>query len=96
MVINTTISTGDAKTTHGFGLIDAFEYNRKGSMHAERLKYLDIKLSDWIYRAIASSEVLPINRDYFRHLADALRELGEHDPHIEHIGQELRKITRVE
>ena len=66
VVINTTISTGDARTTHGFGLIDAFEYNRKGSMHAERLKYLDIKLSDWIYRAISSSEVLPINRDYFR------------------------------
>lgn len=77
VVINTTISTGDAKTTHGFGLIDAFEYNRKGSMHAERLKYLDIKLSDWIYRAIASSEVLPINRDYFRLRAPVDRRIYE-------------------
>lgn len=66
VVINTTIQTGAMKTTHGFGLIDAFEYNRKGSMHAERLRYLEIKLSDWIYRAITSSEVLPISRDYFR------------------------------
>ena len=77
VVINTTISTGDARTTHGFGLIDAFEYNRKGSMHAERLKYLDIKLSDWIYRAINSSEVLPINRDYFRLRAPVDRRIYE-------------------
>lgn len=77
VVINTTISTGDTKTTHGFGLIDAFEYNRKGSMHGERLKYLDIKLSDWIYRAIASSEVLPINRDYFRLRAPVDRRIYE-------------------
>lgn len=77
VVINTTISTGDARTTHGFGLIDAFEYNRKGSMHAERLKYLDIRLSDWVYRAIASSEVLPINRDYFRLRAPVDRRIYE-------------------
>ncbi len=77
VVINTTISTGDARTTHGFGLIDAFKYNRKGSMHAERLKYLDIKLSDWIYRAINSSEVLPINRDYFRLRAPVDRRIYE-------------------
>lgn len=77
VVINTTIATGDAKTTHGFGLIDAFEYNRKGSMHAERLKYLDIKLSDWIYRAITSSEVLPISRDYFRLRAPVDRRIYE-------------------
>lgn len=77
VVINTTIATGDTRTTHGFGLIDAFEYNRKGSMHAERLKYLDIKLSDWIYRAIASSEVLPISRDYFRLRAPVDRRIYE-------------------
>lgn len=77
VVINTTIATGDTKTTQGFGLIDAFEYNRKGSMHAERLRYLDIKLSDWIYRAIASSEVLPINRDYFRLRAPVDRRIYE-------------------
>ncbi len=77
VVINTTISTGDTRTTHGFGLIDAFEYNRKGSMHAERLKHLEIKLSDWIYRAITSSEVLPISRDYFRLRAPVDRRIYE-------------------
>jgi plasmid replication initiation protein len=46
-------------------------------MHAERLKYLDIKLSDWIYRAINSSEVLPINRDYFRLRAPVDRRIYE-------------------
>lgn len=32
---------------------------------AERLKYLDLKLSDWMFRAVSSAEVLPISRDYF-------------------------------
>jgi len=66
VVINTTIETGDQKTTRGFGLIEEFEYNRKGSMFAERLQFLEIKLSDWLFRAIDAAEVLPINRDYFR------------------------------
>jgi len=35
-------------------------------MHAERLRYLEITLSEWLFRAIDSAEVLPISRDYFR------------------------------
>lgn len=66
VVINTTIATGKSVTTHGFGLIDEFTYNRKGSMHAKRLEYLEVKLSDWLFRAITATEVLPISRDYFR------------------------------
>jgi plasmid replication initiation protein len=66
VVINTTIATGKAVTTHGFGLIDEFTYNRKGSMHAKRLEYLEVKLSDWLFRAVTATEVLPISRDYFR------------------------------
>jgi plasmid replication initiation protein len=64
--IKTNIETGDEKTTQNFGLIDSYDYNRKGSGFAERLRYLDIKLSDWLFRAIEASEVLPISRDYFR------------------------------
>ena len=30
------------------------------------MRYLDIKLSDWLYRAVTSAEVLPISREYFR------------------------------
>ncbi len=64
--IKTNIETGDKKITQNFGLIDNYYYNRKGSGFAERLRYLDIKLSDWLFRAIEAAEVLPISRDYFR------------------------------
>ncbi len=64
--IKTNLKTGDSITTRGFGLISEFEYNRKGSMFAERLQYLEIELSPWLFRAIEACEVLPINRNYFR------------------------------
>lgn len=35
------------------------------------------------------------NRDYFQHLADALRELGEADPHIIAIERELDRIDEA-
>jgi plasmid replication initiation protein len=64
--IKTNIVTGEEISTQNFGLIDSYDYNRKGSGFAERLRYLDIKLSDWLFRAIEAAEVLPISRDYFR------------------------------
>jgi plasmid replication initiation protein len=64
--IKTNIRTGDETSTQNFGLIEWYDYNRKGSGHSERLRYLDIKLSDWLFRAVTSAEVLPISRDYFR------------------------------
>lgn len=66
VTIKTNIKTGDSMTTRGFGLINEFEYNRKGSMFSDRLRYLEIELSDWLFRAIDAYEVLPISRDYFR------------------------------
>lgn len=65
-VIKTTIETGEEATVEGFALISAFRYNRKGSMHAERLRYLEVTLCEWLFRAIDSADVLPISRDYFR------------------------------
>ncbi|MGO9170412.1 MAG: replication initiator protein A [Rhodomicrobium sp.] len=65
-VIKTTLETGDEATVEGFSLIASFKYNRKGSMHAERLRYLEVTLCEWLFRAIDSAEVLPISRDYFR------------------------------
>ena len=59
-------STGEEISTQNFGIIEWYDYNRKASGFVERLKYLDIKLSDWLFRAIDAAEVLPINRDYFR------------------------------
>ena len=64
--IKTNVETGDEKSTQNFGLIEWYDYNRKGSGFTERLQYLDIKLSDWLFRAIEAAEVLPISRDYFR------------------------------
>ena len=77
ITINTTIVTGDERTTHGFGLIEKFTYNRKGSMHSQRLQFLEIKLSDWIYRAITSDECLSISRGYFRLRAPVDRRIYE-------------------
>jgi len=76
-VIKTTIETGDEATVSGFALISSFEYNRKGSMHADRLRYLEITLSDWLFRAIDSTEVLTIDRDYFRLRSPLDRRLYE-------------------
>ena len=61
-VIKTTVETGDEATVEGFSLISSFKYNRKGSMHAERLRYLEVTLCDWLFRAIDAVEVLPISR----------------------------------
>ena len=46
-----------------------------------------------IARQIASSKgPSGLNRDYFAHLADALRALGESDSHIDRIEQELMTL----
>ena len=64
--IKTNVATGEEISTQNFGLIEWYDYNRKGSGMSERLRYLDIKLSDWLFRAIEAAEVLPISRGYFR------------------------------
>jgi plasmid replication initiation protein len=65
-VIKTTLETAEEATVEGFSLISSFKYNRKGSMHADRLRHLEITLCDWLFRAIDAADVLPISRDYFR------------------------------
>jgi plasmid replication initiation protein len=65
-VFKTTIETGDETTVKGFPLIAGFEYNRKGSMHAERLRYLEVTLSEWLFRSVESAEVLTLNPVYFQ------------------------------
>ena len=66
VVIKTNVKTGNEMTTRGFGLIEEYEYNRKGSMFADRLRYLEVRISNWMFRAIEAAEVLPISRQYFR------------------------------
>jgi plasmid replication initiation protein len=63
--ITTNIHTGDEEQRDSFGLIDASSIRRKHGMDG-RLLWVEIKLSDWVFNAIRSQEVLTLNRDYFR------------------------------
>lgn len=62
--ILTNIRTGGEEETSGFGLIDSFRIVR----HTEsgRMSELEVRISDWMFRVIQASEVLTLNRDYFR------------------------------
>lgn len=63
--ITTNIRTGDEEQTDSFGLIDAASIRRKHGFDG-RLVSLEIKLSDWVFNAIQSKEVLSLHPDYFR------------------------------
>jgi plasmid replication initiation protein len=63
--IRTNIQTGDEEQIDGFGLIDASAIRRKNGLDG-RLLWCEIKLSDWVFNAIRSQEVLTLHRDYFR------------------------------
>jgi plasmid replication initiation protein len=63
--ITTNIRTGDEEQTDSFGLIDAASIRRKHGLDG-RLLWLEIKLSDWVFNAIRSQEVLTLSPDYFR------------------------------
>jgi plasmid replication initiation protein len=63
--ITTNIITGDEEQRDSFGLIDASSIKRKHGLDG-RLIWAEIKLSDWVFNAIRSQEVLTLNRDYFR------------------------------
>jgi plasmid replication initiation protein len=63
--IRTNIVTGDEEQTNGFGLIDASAIRRKHGLNG-RLLWCDITLSEWVFNAIRSNEVLALHRDYFR------------------------------
>lgn len=62
--ITTNIMTGGSEVTRGFGLIESFEIVRDG--REGRMQELELKLSDWIFNAISTKEVLTLNRKYFR------------------------------
>lgn len=60
----TNITTGDVEQVDGFGLIDKFRIRRK---HLDgRIIEWGITLSDWLFTAIESNEVLTLSSDYFR------------------------------
>src|SRR6202162_5049336 len=63
--IKTNIKTGDEGQLGSFGLIDAASIRRKHGLDG-RLLWVEIKLSEWVFNAIKSQEVLTLHRDYFR------------------------------
>jgi len=62
--ITTNIITGNKEITRGFGLIESFEIVRK--TRDGRMQEVEVKLSDWVFNAIESKEVLTINPGFFR------------------------------
>jgi plasmid replication initiation protein len=63
--IRTNIRSGDEEQSDSFGLIDASSIRRKQGLDG-RLLWCEVKLSDWVFNAIRSQEVLTLHRDYFR------------------------------
>jgi plasmid replication initiation protein len=64
--VKTSIQTGNSAETKAFSLIQSYDYSRKKHGIFERLRYLEVELSSWLFRGIEANEVLAINRDYFR------------------------------
>jgi len=63
--IRTNIRSGNEEQSDSFGLIDASSIRRKHGLGG-RLLWCEVKLSDWVFNAIRSQEVLTLHRDYFR------------------------------
>ena len=63
--IRTNIRVDDEEQTDSFGLIDASSMKRKTGLDG-RLLWVEIKLSDWVFKAIQKNDVLTLHPDYFR------------------------------
>ena len=63
--ISTNIRTGDEEQIDTFGLIDASSIRREKGLDG-CLLWVEVTLSDWVFRAIRAGEGLTLNRDYFR------------------------------
>ena len=62
--LKTDVRTNDERTRHGFGLIESWKIIERRS--DERMDWVEVTLSDWMYRAVLAEEVLTLHRDYFR------------------------------
>lgn len=83
--IRTNIRSGTEEQSDSFGLINATSTRRTHGLDG-RLLSCEIQLSDWVFNAIQSNEVLTLHRDYFRlrkPIERRLYELGR-----KHCGQQ--------
>ena len=62
--LTTNLAMGEVEVTRGFGLIEGWEIVRK--TRGGRMISVSVTLSDWLFRAVLSSAVLTLSRDYFR------------------------------
>ena len=62
--IETSIKTGRYRVEKGFGLIESWEAVKEDL--SGRVIAAEIKLSEWLYNAILSNELLTISPDYFQ------------------------------
>ena len=62
--ITTNLETGGMETTSGFGLIEAWEIQRRSK--GGRMVSVSVLLSEWLFRAVEARAVLTLSRDYFR------------------------------
>jgi hypothetical protein len=72
----TTVKTGDESEWRTFGMIESANVVRKAPVTG-RMIAVEVVLSDFLFRAIESNQVLPIHRDYFRLRAPVDRRLYE-------------------
>ncbi len=63
--IKTNIRTGGQTVREGFGLIERWKIIEKSPNNA-RMVAVEVTLSEWLFNAVQSHEVLTIHRDYFR------------------------------
>ncbi len=63
--IKTDIKTGGMRVTEEFGLIEWWRIIEKSPLN-QRMVRIEVKLSDWLYRAVLHHEVLTLDRAYFR------------------------------
>lgn len=62
--IETNVTTGSVEVLDGFGLIDRYRIVRE--TRDGRMQEVEVKLSDWVFNAVKSREVLTLHRNYFR------------------------------
>ncbi len=62
--IKTDITTGKKRHRQGFGLIETWSIVERTS--SNRMSCIELTLSEWLYNAVVSTEVLTLSRDYFR------------------------------
>jgi len=61
----TNIETNGIRVKEGFTLIDKWKIIET-SVHKKQMVAVEITLSEWLYNAALGTEVLTINRDYYR------------------------------